>query len=392
MNCYSYEYKTISATVNVSHFKGTSGVDEYHLTVCLSRYGDIETQLQWLLRAYQQALESLRLGVQTVVLRRFFCSDLSNQTAALEVMPFSNPQSPDEPSAISWICQPPIPPAKIALWAYHVKDSSGELDKIQEGTSLTLKRGGLSHHWTAGVVCQDSGSSYDQTRGILEKYSAFLKEKNSSLADSLIRTWFFVQNIDTNYCGMVTARREFFAKHGLSPDTHFVASTGVEGTHANIAGEVTMDAYSISSVSPEQITFLQALDHLSPAYIYGVTFERGTSVAYRDRKHVIISGTASIDHRGDILYPGSLSRQLDRTIENIEVLLHRAGAALDDMCMFIAYVRDPSDLNIVQQQIRERFGDAPIQILLARVCRPGWLVEIEGIAIISESNPQFPEF
>ena len=96
MKCYSYEYKTISTTVNVSHFKGTSGVDEYHLTVRLSRYADIETQLQWLLHAYQQSLESLGLGMQTVVLRRFFCSDLSNQTAALDGFYFGQFSIPEQ--------------------------------------------------------------------------------------------------------------------------------------------------------------------------------------------------------------------------------------------------------------------------------------------------------
>ena len=105
------------------------------------------------------------------------------------------------------------------------------------------------------------------------------------------------------------------------------------------------------SVLPEQVQYLKALDHLSPTYIYGVTFERGTSVAYRDRKHIIISGTASIDSKGEILHPGDVSLQLDRTIENIDVLLDQAGASLDDMCMSIAYVRDRSDLETIQQQL-----------------------------------------
>jgi len=389
---YTYQYPAIATKVNVSHFHGKNGVDEYHLTVQPDRYDDFETQLNRLSQAYQNVLQTLGLDMQTVILRRFFCSDLFNQAPALEKMPFSNPQNPDEPCAVSWICQPPEPTAKIALWAYHIKDANEKLTKRQEGHSLTLERAGLSHIWTTGSTSWDSVSCYEQTKGILKKYDKLLKEKKLSLADNLIRTWFFIQNIDADYQGLVRARRELFAEYGLTPDTHFIASTGVEGSHPDINVKVSMDAYSISGVLREQVQFLKAPDHISAPYIYGVTFERGTSVAYRDRKHIIISGTASIDHQGEILYPGNLLGQIDRTVENIEVLLHQSGATLNDMGMIIVYVRDPADFCTVRQQMQRHFGDAPVQVVWARVCRPGWLVEIEGIAITSESNLQFPEF
>jgi hypothetical protein len=61
-------------------------------------------------------------------------------------------------------------------------------------------------------------TSYGQTRGILDKYNAFLQARNLTLADNVLRTWFFVQDIDANYQGLVSARREFFAEHGLSSD------------------------------------------------------------------------------------------------------------------------------------------------------------------------------
>jgi enamine deaminase RidA (YjgF/YER057c/UK114 family) len=213
-----------------------------------------------------------------------------------------------------------------------------------------------------------------------------------TLADNLIRTWLFVQNIDANYQGMVAARKEFFAEHGLTPETHFVASTGIEGTSANPASKILLDTYAIGGVRQEQIKYLSALDHLSPTHLYGVTFERGTSIAYRDRKHIFLSGTASIDHQGKILYEGNLSGQIDRTVENVEALLKPAGATLKDMCVLIAYVRDPGDQAFVWKQIRERFGDIPMDVIVAPVCRPGWLVEIEGMAIIPASTPELPAF
>ncbi len=62
------------------------------------------------------------------------------------------------------------------------------------------------------------------------------------------------------------------------------------------------------------------------------------------------------------------------------------------MCTFIVYVRDPSDSEIAQQVMRERFGTAPVTVVVAPVCRPGWLIEIECQAIVPAANPTLPEF
>jgi len=383
---------TRSASVSVSHFQSRSGVDEYHLIVRPAGHDSIDVHLGTVLSAYLNALDALGLDMRTGVLRRFFCSDLPNQVAALEAYPFSNPRNTGEPCAVSWVGQPPIPPVKVALWAYHISDPGCALDTTQEGTSLTVRRGELSHHWTTGITCPSADTPYDQTRGVFERYEAFLQSRGLCLADHVIRTWLFVQNIDANYQGMAAARREFFAERGLTPDTHFIASTGVGGACADVAARVTMDAHAISGVRPEQIEFLAAAGYLSPTHIYGVTFERGVSVAYQDRKHVIISGTASIDRDGKILHPGDVSRQLDRTLENVEALLNQADATFKDVCAFIVYVRDPSDFVVAWRQMKERFGDTPIEVVVAPVCRPGWLIEVECQAIVSAPNPELPAF
>jgi enamine deaminase RidA (YjgF/YER057c/UK114 family) len=392
MDWFAYDCGTLPASVNVSRFRGQTGVEEYHFVVCPTEYASVDAQLEWVSGAYRNALDSVGLDARTAILRRFFCSDVHNQAAGLTASPLARLSNADEPCAVSLVGQPPTPPARLALWACHISDPAGELDKTQAGAHLALQRGELSHHWTTGLVCTAGQTSYDQTRGIFEQYDALLRNRGMSLADNVIRTWLFVQNIDVDYPGLVAARREFFAEHGLTPATHFIASSGIGGTSADASAKVAVDVYAISGVRPEQIRFLSAPDHLSPTYVYGVTFERGTSVAYRDRKHVFISGTASIDEQGKILHTGDVSRQLDRTLENIEVLLKRAGAALEDMCSFIVYVRDPADYALAGRRMRDRFGNAPIVVVAAPVCRPGWLIEVEGTAVIQASNPDLPTF
>ena len=73
-----------------------------------------------------------------------------------------------------------------------------------------------------------------------------------------------------------------------------------------------LDAFAVAGLKPGQIKYLYARTHLNPTYEYGVSFERGTAVDYDDRRQVLISGTASINNRGEVMYAGDVHRQ-DRT-------------------------------------------------------------------------------
>ena len=184
-----------------------------------------------------------------------------------------------------------------------------------------------------------------------------------------------------NYSGVVKGRREYFTKEHLTPDTHYIASTGIAGRVADSKSSMVMDTYAVEEVSMENIHFLKGATHLNPTHEYGVTFERGTEVEFADRKHVFISGTASINDKGEVVHPGNISGQTCRMIENVEVLLNEAGCSSDDIMQMIVYLRDISDYDTVSKLIDNRFPQQPKTIHWAPVCRPGWLVEMECIAI-----------
>lgn len=93
-----------------------------------------------------------------------------------------------------------------------------------------------------------------------------------------------------------------------------------------------------------------------------------------------------------MLYPGDVVSQLDRTLENIEALLSKAGANLGDMASILVYLRDPADGALIEAVLHEKIGPVPYVLVNAPVCRPGWLVEIEGIAVIPAHLPELPEF
>lgn len=127
---------------------------------------------------------------------------------------------------------------------------------------------------------------------------------------------------------MVKARNEVFLTQDLTEKTHYIASTGIGGRHPDPQVTVQMDAYAINGIQPAQIQFLYATTHLNPTYEYGVSFERGTCVKYGDRRQVFISGTASINNKGEVVYPGDVRKQTNRMWEMWKHCLKKPNVAL----------------------------------------------------------------
>ena len=193
--------------------------------------------------------------------------------------------------------------------------------------------------------------------------------------------YFPVQNVDVNYAGVVKARKEVFVTQNLTEKTHYIASTGIEGRHALPEVTVQMDTYAVKGLEESQIKYLYGSTHLNPTYEYGVTFERGTLVSYPDRKHIFISGTASIDNKGEILHPGNIRKQTERMLENVEVLMNEADSSLSDIAQAIVYLRDTADYSVVKKIFSDKGFEFPYLIVHAPVCRPGWLIEMECIGM-----------
>lgn len=260
-----------------------------------------------------------------------------------------------------------------------------------QGNRTVISRKNYQHYFHSQLNSKANGS-FQQTENIFADYINSLAELELTLTDDCIRTWLFVQNVDLNYDGMVKARKEIFGNYRLNADNHYIASTGIEGKFTSPETVVLMDAYAVKGLLPQQIRYLKGSSHLNPTYEYGVTFERGTQIKYADREHVFISGTASIDNKGNILYPQHIEQQTIRTLENISTLLEEAQTSMEDISQMIVYLRDSADFNTVQTILEQRHPHTPKVIVLAPVCRPGWLIEIECSAIKATSNQDFKAF
>jgi len=371
------------AEIRAARFAGDPAT-EIHLTVIPGDAPNAAVQLERLTIAYHDALSAWQINPTTAVFRRLFLSDYANQ------FELAKQSSLAEGVALSLIEQPPLPPRKFALWAYHILDGA-PTEAITDGAGLALPRGALTHVWTTGLSSAAAGAD-EQTQRIFVRYEEILDGFGATLADHALRTWVFVRDIDCNYTNMVNARRELFAERGLTEQTHFIASTGIAGATADPHQLVSFDAYAVAGIDPRQIRYLNAPDNLGPTSRYGVTFERGAAVDYGDRRHVLISGTASIDNQGQIMHEGDIAGQVERTVANIEALLADAEAGLDDVAYLIVYLRDAADRLPVANYLDRRTGQVPRVIVHAPVCRPGWLVEIEAAAVVAKRNETWQPF
>jgi enamine deaminase RidA (YjgF/YER057c/UK114 family) len=385
--------KTIgNVTIEISLF-AKNDVNEIHLFAKTVHAGSFERQLEEVTRALSAYLSENGIPGSSVVFTRYFVSDYANQEETLRAIREKSGEKFGA-CAVSIVQQPPLNDNKIVVWAYIVHDEKKKTfaAKTVSANDLILTRGAYRHVWSTQLSCGGPTESAQQTEKILTHFGGTLERYGYTIKDNCIRTWLFVKDVDFNYRGVVEARREFFEKLDMTKDTHFISSTGIEGRHADPEIIVLMDAYSIGGVVPEQIRFLEAPQHLNPTHEYGVTFERGTSIDFGDRRHIYLSGTASIDNRGEIVHRNDVNRQVERAITNIAALLDDAEATLHDVAQMIVYLRDVADTEAVNRYLAKHHPQVPKVVVLAPVCRPGWLVEIECIAIKDTHNPLYADF
>ena len=375
----------------VSHrnFAGRGG-KEHFLSIRSPALPSFREQLAFVEDAYRRSLRDLGLSSSSSVFRRVFVSDILNQGGLVKSSSLT-----DELTATSIVQQPPLPDAKIELLAYHI-DVGAPLSKRRlDPAHLLFEHNGQRHLWSTGLCAGDdcgASTTEEQTDGVFKSLVATLHRDAATLKENCVRTWIYLKDVDVFYRPMVAARKRLFAEQGMTESTHYIASTGIEGACGHPFDLVAMDAYSQLDLKPGQMSYLDDFERLCPTKNYNVTFERGTRIDYADRSHLFISGTASIDAQGQVVHPGDVLRQAGHALDNVEALLHSGGAKLADLMYLIVYLRDRTDFGKVNDFLRSRLADIPIFVVQGSVCRPAWLIELEGVAIKPNHAPHFPAF
>lgn len=261
---------------------------------------------------------------------------------------------------------------------------SRNLEKLPPGCSGRLvEAGGVRHLFLAGVT---GGSSGDRSVFVDQAARMFLNAEEILRAEGLsfhdvMRTWIYLQDIDSDYTDLNLCRREFFAARDVRPAP---ASTGIRGVVHPPDRVCGLDLRAIAHDGSVEVRPIHA-PTMNEAPAYGSDFSRGTRVTFQDRAVLYISGTASIDTAGRVVSLGEIEGQVDRMLVNVSALLEGQGATWRDLVSAITYLKDPRDMEAFRRVCRKHglSERIPNTICVADVCRPEWLCEMEAIAVIA---------
>ncbi|MEY4385565.1 MAG: hypothetical protein RLY20_848, partial [Verrucomicrobiota bacterium] len=232
--------------------------------------------------------------------------------------------------------------------------------------------------------------------------------------EHVVRTWWYLgeitgpEGVHQRYQEMNRARSDGFdglqfgSGHLCVPRHRaaFPASTGIgmqPGAGLSLATLALQTARTDVSLLPLENP-LQ-----TPAYDYAACyspkspkFSRAMALVTPDYVTNWVSGTASIVH-SEVVYPNSVIAQTEQALDNIAELISpenygnhgvsNTGATLADLAKIRVYLKRESDFAACRSVVQRRLGNIPAIYVVADVCRPELLVEIEGVAFSRRSNP-----
>jgi len=123
-------------------------------------------------------------------------------------------------------------------------------------------------------------------------------------------------------------------------------------------------------------------------YAKPASFPRGIRVDLGSCVLLFISGTASVDNKGNTVHPEDFLAQAKRTFKNLTALLQSEKATWHDVVKTTCYLKDMRNYEIfnkVRNQFYKQQGLNPFpasSCIEAHLCRSDLLVEIEALAIL----------
>lgn len=217
-----------------------------------------------------------------------------------------------------------------------------------------------------------------QSDNMFAKSVPMLAEHGIGFRD-VLRTWCYLDEIDRDYDEFNRSRNAFFAEHDVR---RLPASTGIRAALYPPQALCSFDLYALLDLDGVEVEVMHT-PTLNEADEYGSAFSRGMKVVLPEKTVLFISGTASVDERGETVHLNDVRRQVERMLLNVRELLRPHGAKFSDVAQIITYLKRSSYLPTFMDVWRDwGLTGLPNSFVEAGVCRPNLLCELEAIVIL----------
>jgi enamine deaminase RidA (YjgF/YER057c/UK114 family) len=235
----------------------------------------------------------------------------------------------------------------------------------------------------APELAETTAPAFEEARRMFERASSVLAVRGFSYRQ-VARTWIYLSHLLDCYARFNQVRNAHHDAAGLSAaGGFFPASTGIQARHDR--EECLMDVLAIDARPGSGLVVrpITRSDRQGEAFAYGSAFARAMVIERAGRKIIHVSGTASIDDAGRSTHPDDAGAQYCETLLSIAALLEREGATLADIAQGTLFTKT---LGIARtcREVTRRLGLQPLPLveIVADVCRPELLVEIEAVALL----------
>ena len=233
-----------------------------------------------------------------------------------------------------------------------------------------------------GVGPADCGvPPYDQALSAFENLNASLADFGMDFSD-VVRTWIYADGILGWYTDLNRARDAFFRAHGVF-DRFVPASTGI-GWPCGDGAKVVLGAFAARGRKPGDMVRTPLPSPLQcPALEYGSSFSRAVELRTPGWRRVLVSGTASIlPGSHEVAHVGDVDAQVDCTMRAVEAIYSSRGMSWRDVSGALVYLKHESYRAAWDRWLagHPAFPRAHVRSIVADVCRPEWLFEIESDA------------
>lgn len=216
--------------VRARGFQRTSGGAVHFISIEAQRELSRAGKIAQIEERSATACAAVGLADETPIFQRIFVSDTMNQAEAVRGSALVR-VTPDSP-AVPVVQQAPLPGAKFALLAHHFADHLAVSKQRLSKHDVLVERNDQRQLWTTGLCAGENvaaNSPSEQTLAAFGDLIGALASEGGTRRENCLRTWICLKDVDVFYQDMGESRGVVFAEHGLTGDTRFIASTGIEG-------------------------------------------------------------------------------------------------------------------------------------------------------------------